>query len=62
MRVCSAAIAAIVLCAALVHADDKKEEKVPPVLNFKMKNIDGKEIDLSTFQGKVVVFVNVASY
>jgi glutathione peroxidase len=31
------------------------------VLNFKMKGIDGKEVDLSKYQGKVVMFVNVAS-
>jgi glutathione peroxidase len=43
-------------------ADEKKEEKVPPALNFKMNDIDGKPLDLAKFQGKVVVFVNVASY
>jgi glutathione peroxidase len=26
-----------------------------------MKGIDGKEVDLAAFQGKVVMFVNVAS-
>jgi glutathione peroxidase len=62
MRVCTAAIAAVVLCAGFALADDKKEDKVPPVLNFKMKNIDGKDVNLSSYQGKVVVFVNVASY
>jgi glutathione peroxidase len=30
-------------------------------LDFKMKRIDGKEEDLNTYKGKVVVFVNVAS-
>ncbi len=30
-------------------------------LDFKMKRIDGKEEDLSTYKGKVVVMVNVAS-
>ena len=30
-------------------------------LQFKMKDIDGKEVDLSTYKGKVVLFVNVAS-
>src|SRR5262249_24841379 len=34
---------------------------VPAALNFKMKDIDGKELNLSKFQGKVVMFVNVAS-
>ncbi len=31
------------------------------IYQFKMKNIDGKEISLSDFKGKVVVIVNVAS-
>jgi glutathione peroxidase len=38
-----------------------EEKKVPAALNFKMKNIDGKEVDLSAFHGKVIMFVNVAS-
>jgi len=44
-----------------VLAAEKADSKVSPVLNFKMKSIDGKEVDLSKFQGKVVMFVNVAS-
>ena len=35
--------------------------KTPASLNFKMKSIDGKDVDLSKYAGKVVVFVNVAS-
>jgi glutathione peroxidase len=38
-----------------------EEKKVPAALNFKMKDIDGKEIDLAKYHGKVVMFVNVAS-
>jgi glutathione peroxidase len=34
----------------------------PDTLKFKMKDIDGKEVDLSQYQGKVVLIVNVASY
>src|SRR5262249_54414916 len=34
---------------------------VPKVLSFKMKGIDGNEVDLAKYQGKVVLFVNVAS-
>ncbi len=40
---------------------EKGDRKVPPVLNFKMKSLDGKEVDLAQHQGKVVLFVNVAS-
>src|ERR1043166_6799878 len=43
-----------------VFADEKGDKKVGPALNFKMKAIDGKEVDLSQYQGKVVLFVNVA--
>ena len=32
-----------------------------PALNFTMKSIDGEEVELSKYAGKVVVFVNVAS-
>ncbi len=30
-------------------------------LDFKMKSLDGKEVDLAQYKGKVVLFVNVAS-
>ncbi|HEY7310794.1 MAG TPA: glutathione peroxidase [Gemmataceae bacterium] len=53
----------LLLAPALVRAEDKDkgDKKVGPALNFKMKAIDGKEVDLSKYQGKVVLFVNVAS-
>jgi glutathione peroxidase len=51
----------LVLAPAFVRARDKEDAKVPGVLNFKMKGIDGKEVDLSKLKGKVVVLVNVAS-
>jgi len=38
-----------------------EEKKVPEVLKFKLKGIDGKDVDLSSHAGKVVLFVNVAS-
>jgi glutathione peroxidase len=44
---------------------DKKaesgEKKVPEVLNFTVKDIEGKDVKLSKYQGKVVMIVNVAS-
>src|SRR5436190_21361661 len=54
---------ALVILAGPVLAEDKKKEdkKAPAALNFKVKDIDGKELDLSKFKGKVVMFVNVAS-
>jgi glutathione peroxidase len=44
-----------------VHAADKGANKVPEVLNFKMKSLAGKDVDLSKYKGKVVLMVNVAS-
>jgi len=41
--------------------EKKADKKVPPVLNYKMRGLDGKFINLAQFQGKVVLFVNVAS-
>jgi glutathione peroxidase len=32
-----------------------------PALNFKMKTLDGKDVDLNQYQGKVMLIVNVAS-
>lgn len=39
-----------------LHAGDKKS-----IYDFTMKNIDGKEIQLSQYKGKVLLIVNVAS-
>ena len=33
----------------------------PAAPQFKMKSLDGKEVDLGKYQGKVVLVVNVAS-
>jgi glutathione peroxidase len=52
---------AVAILAGSAIADEKGDKKVGPALNFKMKGIDGKEVDLSQYQGKVVMFVNVAS-
>jgi glutathione peroxidase len=47
---------------APLRAEEKKgEKKVPAVLNFTMKGLDGKDVDLSKYQGKVILVVNVAS-
>jgi glutathione peroxidase len=43
------------------EAGGKGGKKVAPVLQFKMTTLDGKTLDLSKFQGKVVLLVNVAS-
>ncbi|QJX00266.1 glutathione peroxidase [Frigoriglobus tundricola] len=52
------ALAALFGFAVTCQAEDKK---VTSPLEYKMKDIDGKEYDLSKLKGKVVMFVNVAS-
>lgn len=47
----------VAACVASAHAD----EKAPAALNFTMKSIAGKDVDLSKYNGKVVVVVNTAS-
>ena len=43
-------------------AEEKKgATKVSGPLNFKMKSIEGKDVDLTQYKGKVVLIVNVAS-
>jgi glutathione peroxidase len=54
-----ALVVALVFGMGAVRAE--AAEKKAPALNFKMKDIDGKEMDLSKYKGKVVMFVNVAS-
>jgi glutathione peroxidase len=57
------ALGLLILAPAFLQAEDKDkgDKKVAPALNFKMKSLDGKDVDLSQYQGKVVLIVNVAS-
>ena len=55
------ALAPAVLAADKGNESAKGDSKVPAVLNYKMKTLDGKEADLSQYQGKVLLVVNVAS-
>ena len=60
-------LAGTLLLFSAVRADEKAvsseeiKKEVPPVLNFKMKNLAGEDVDLSKYQGKVVLIVNTAS-
>jgi len=54
-------VALLIPCTAGAAPREKEDKKVPPVLNFTMKGLDGKPVELSQFQGKVVLIVNVAS-
>jgi len=53
------ALAAILGFAVPAFSADKGDTM--SALGFKMKGIDGKEVDLTQYKGKVVLFVNVAS-
>jgi glutathione peroxidase len=46
---------------AMAAADDKKDAKTAGPLQFTVKDIDGKDVDLAQYKGKVVMIVNVAS-
>lgn len=64
MNKAAAGLAAATLLAGfigLVNSGEADKKAVAPALNFKMKRLDGKEADLSAYQGKVVLIVNVAS-
>ena len=55
------ALTSLMLVAANVRAADKEKKEVPPTLNHTMKSLDGKDVDLSKYLGKVVLIVNTAS-
>src|SRR5262245_56002867 len=50
-----------VAMAAVVSGEEKGSGKPPAALDFKMKTLAGKDADLSKYQGKVLLVVNVAS-
>jgi glutathione peroxidase len=52
---------ALLAAGAAARAADKGDAKVPAALNFQMNDIAGKPVELSQYQGKVVLLVNVAS-
>jgi len=56
---CAVAAIAIMTVATTVSLAEDKQVAGP--LTFKLKDIDGKDYDLSRLKGKVVLFVNVAS-
>ena len=49
------------LCARADDAASPPATQPAPVLNFTMKDIDGHDVDLSQYQGNVILIVNVAS-
>lgn len=55
-----AATLLVAITGLAVRAVDPVPAK-PAALNFTVKDIDGKDVDLSTYAGKVILLVNVAS-
>src|SRR3954453_17632462 len=51
----------LALVPAIGRAAGPNKEKSTSVLDFKMKDIDGKDVDLSKYKGDVLLIVNVAS-
>lgn len=50
-----------VLASVATAAEKEKSPSAPKALSFKMKNLEGKEVQLKKYSGKVVLVVNVAS-
>lgn len=52
---------ALLAAAAAAPLAGAADNKTPSPLSYTMKDIDGKDVDLSQYKGKVVMIVNVAS-
>ena len=60
----AALLSSLVVCLVVttfVTAQQTQEAEVPAALNFTVKSIDGEDVALKDYQGKVVLVVNVAS-
>ena len=57
----AAAVLSFVAIVGVAAYTAKAGDKTASVLNFKMKDIDGHEVDLAQYQGKVLLIVNTAS-
>lgn len=51
----------VALGASLAMADTKPESPAETVYAFKVKDLDGKDVDLAQYKGQVVLIVNTAS-
>ncbi|MGE0758788.1 MAG: glutathione peroxidase [Pirellulaceae bacterium] len=51
----------LAMAGLLMASVSSAEDKVPVALQFTMKSLDGKDVNLAKYQGKVVLVVNVAS-
>jgi len=61
----AASISALFAGSSFAAAEKKEPAAAQPAageaLNFKVKDIDGKDVDLNAYKGKVVMIINVAS-
>jgi len=48
-------------CVSVADEDAARDKKPTSVLDFKVKDIDGKDVDLSKYRGEVFLVVNTAS-
>ena len=55
------AVLVLGIVAAQARRTEQGDKPVPPVLNFTMKSLTGKDVDLASYQGKVILIVNTAS-
>ena len=56
-----AAIPTMLACATQPAIANDSKVKQPSVYNFTMADINGKDVALSRYQGRVLLIVNVAS-
>ncbi len=61
MKTWHVAVAAVMALAGFAAISTAEDKKMGP-LDYKLKDIDGKDYDLSKLKGKVVLFVNVATF
>ena len=54
-------VAAVLLCFQLAFASDKPAAKHKTIYDYSLVTLDGKEVSLSTYKGKVLLVVNLAS-
>jgi glutathione peroxidase len=61
MKSRSYAFVAILFCAQLVHGAATAPVKHKSIYDYSLVSLDGKEVPLATYKGKVVLIVNLAS-
>ncbi|MEQ8785712.1 MAG: glutathione peroxidase [Pirellulaceae bacterium] len=57
-RMLALSAALLLSCCAIARAEESKDDYV---LDYKMEALDGKQVDLNQYKGKVVLIVNTAS-